>query len=108
MKLTIETKQLAGILVALKPFAPNRATTMPVLQHMLIKTEQGIATFAMTNLDISGSITVDSPGAEEDATTVNFNGLAEFVGILKGKIITIETIKGGSRVKVTCCNSMME
>ncbi len=102
MKLTIETKQLAGILAAIKPFAPGRSTTMPVLQHVLIKTGMGTATFAMTNLEISGSITVESPSMEEDATTVNFGMLAELVGILKGKIVYIETIKGGSRVKITC------
>lgn len=102
MKLAIETKQLAGILAAVKPFAPGRSTTMPVLQHVLIKTGMGTATFAMTNLEISGSITVESPSMEEDATTVNFTMLAELVGILKGKVVYIETIKGGSRVKITC------
>ena len=102
MKLEIETKQLAGILAAIKPFAPGRATTMPVLQHVLVKTSAGKATFAMTNLEISGSITVESLSIEEEATTVNFNMLAELVGILKGKTVNLETIKGGSRVKVTC------
>lgn len=102
MKLEIETKQLAGILAAIKPFAPGRSTTMPVLQHVLIKTGMGTATFAMTNLEISGSITVESLSMEKDATTVNFSMLAELVGILKGKIVNMETIKGGARVKITC------
>lgn len=102
MKLEIETKQLAGILAAIKPFAPSRPTTMPILQHVLIKTGPGTVTFAMTNMEISGSVTAQSLNIEESATTVNFSMLAELVGILKGKTINLETIKGGSRVKVTC------
>ena len=78
-----------GLLIAGRIISPNN--TLPILNNILLKTENGLLTIASTNLELAVSTHIRCKVEKEGGLTVYSKTLLDLISNLPNKNITLET-----------------
>ncbi len=79
-----------GLLTTGRIISPNN--TLPILNNILLKTENGLLKIASTNLEVAVSTQIRCKVEEEGAITVFSKTIIDLINNLPNKNITLETI----------------
>ncbi len=81
-----------GLMIAGRIISPNN--TLPILNNILIKTENGLLTIASTNLEIAVSTKIRCKVEEEGGVTIFSKTIIDLISNLPNKNITLESKDG--------------
>ena len=89
-------------------FSVNNITskniTLPILNNILIKTEDGIINLIATNLEIGITYKVGGKIEKNGEITVNSKIISDYVNNLPNEKISIESIENNKELKIQCKN----
>lgn len=87
----------SGLATVGRIISPNN--TLPILNNILIKTENGQLKISSTNLEVAISTTIRCKTEQEGEVTVLAKTIQDLVNNLPNKNITLETIEGHIRIE---------
>ncbi|MBQ6130434.1 DNA polymerase III subunit beta [Candidatus Saccharibacteria bacterium] len=92
MKIEAESGKLAKVLGIVSRVAAGSKTTLPILNNVLIRVDEGKVSFSTTNLDMAVVAYLPVSASEDGVITVPAKLLAEFTSNLpKGEVVKVTT-----------------